>query len=252
MQRTTEWLNDDLDYAYHERQFDEPYQSTLAFCAWLEQIGAMKPDAVSRVLDIGCGQGANLFYMQNHFPNATFTGIDLNPNLVARGNAIYERHGLSRARLLSGDLYKLDPEVCRDVDCLVSFQTLSWLPEFKRPLRSFAATRAKWICLSSLFFDGQATCTIEIQEYDENYQEKGKGFCNVYSLPVVEKFLLSLGYGGLQSIPFEITIDLPRPSHKGLGTYTRRTTDGARMQISGPLLMPWYFIAARRLSDTKT
>src|SRR5689334_2706946 len=128
MQRTTEWLNDDLDYAYHERQFDEPYQSTMAFCEWIEQIGAIKPDAMSRVLDIGCGQGANLFYMHGRFPNATFTGIDLNSKLVARGNAIFGQRSLSRARLLNGDLYDLDPDVCRDVDCLVSFQTLSWLP----------------------------------------------------------------------------------------------------------------------------
>ena len=249
MQRTTEWLTGNFEQAYHERQFDEPYQSTIAFCAWLEKIGMLQPKAATRILDIGCGQGANLCYMHDRLPNATLTGIDLNPKLVAGGNAIYKQRGITRAKLSSGDLYQLDPSAYGVVDCLVSFQTLSWLPEFKAPLRAFAATRAKWICLSSLFFNGQATCTIEVQEYDENYEEKGKGFCNVYSLPAVEKYLLSLGYGDFQSVPFEIPIDLPQPSHKGLGTYTRRTSDGARLQISGPLLMPWYFIAARRLAE---
>jgi hypothetical protein len=73
-----------------------------------------------------------------------------------------------------------------------------------------------------------------------------QSFYNVYSMPVVRKFLSAEGYSQFQQTPFEIDIDLPKPAHKGRGTFTEKLQNGHRVQISGPLLMPWYFIAAKR------
>jgi hypothetical protein len=106
--------------------------------------------------------------------------------------------------------------------------------------------KPKWIALTSLFYDGPLSCTIEVQDYDSNLQPCMKSFYNVYSLPLVKKILLELGYCNFQSTEFEINIDLPRPDRKGKGTYTERLQSGRRLQISGPLLMPWYFIAVKK------
>ena len=40
-------------------------------------------------------------------------------------------------------------------------------------------------------------------------------------------------------------VDLPKPEHGGMGTYTETTASGRRIQLSGPLLLPWKFIALR-------
>ena len=41
----------------------------------------------------------------------------------------------------------------------------------------------------------------------------------------------------------EIDIDIKKPKDKNLmGTYTVKTVENKRLQISGPLLMNWYFI----------
>ena len=68
--------------------------------------------------------------------------------------------------------------------------------------------------------------------YDEHY--------NVYSLPRFIKYCRDLGCSKVVTEPFEIDIDLPRPERSGgMGTYTQQLADGHRLQLSGPLHMPW-------------
>jgi len=67
---------------------------------------------------------------------------------------------------------------------------------------------------------------------------------NTYSLPLVRQYLLDRGYNKFMYSRFEMPIDLPRSTSGRMGTYTELTTDGRRLQISGPLLMNWYFIYA--------
>src|SRR6266545_7798201 len=51
--RTAEWLDKDkINRDYHERQFREPYRSTIAFCNWLEAEGLVSPESELRILDL--------------------------------------------------------------------------------------------------------------------------------------------------------------------------------------------------------
>jgi ubiquinone/menaquinone biosynthesis C-methylase UbiE len=241
-QRTTEWI-EKVDLLYHELEFEEPYRSTVAFCDWLEEIGYIRKDSQLRIIDLGSGQGGNIFYMGKRYPQSKFIGVDINPDLVMSGNKFFQDHGIENCRLESGDIYKLAKYVS-EFDGIVTFQTLSWLPEFKEPITAMSKLQAKWIALTSLFYDGPISCTIEVQDYDATLQVCKESFYNVYSLPVIQKFLSERGYSNFQSTPFEIDIDLPKPIHKGRGTYTEKLQNGHRLSISGPLLMPWYFITA--------
>jgi hypothetical protein len=54
------------------------------------------------------------------------------------------------------------------------------------------------------------------------------------------------GYTVFKYCPFEMDIDLPKPEHTLMGTYTKTLPNGKRLQISGPLLMNWYFIYAAK------
>ena len=244
-QRTTEWL-EKVNTEYHERQFKEPYRSTVAFCDWLEEIGYIQKDGELRIMDLCAGQGANIYYMAKRYPKSTFVGVDINPDIVMNGNKFFQSNRIGNCYLEVGDIYKLDRKYVSEFYGIVSFQTLSWLPEFKEPIGAMVNLQARWIALTSLFYDGQISCTIEVREYDTTLDPHRDSFYNVYSLPVIGKFLSEKGYRNLQFAPFEIDIDLPKPNKKVMSTYTEKLENGHRLQISGPLLMPWYFIAARK------
>ncbi len=50
---------------------------------------------------------------------------------------------------------------------------------------------------------------------------------------------------GVQTCALPIfDIDIKKPEKAGLGTYTERLENGKRIQISGGLMLPWYFIVA--------
>lgn len=233
-QRTTEWV-EKVDKQYHERQFQEPYRSTIIFCNWLEEIGYINPDSQLTLLDLACGEGANLYYMGKRYPKSKFIGVDINSELVTTGNKYFVENGIANCHLESGDIYNLSDKFISSVDGILSFQTLSWLPEFKSPIKAMSKLQAKWIALTSLFYDGPLSCNIEVQDYDDQCNSVKECFYNVYSLPVVRNYLENVGYSNFLSKPFQIDIDLAKPNHKGRGTYTETISDGSRLQISGPL-----------------
>jgi len=244
-QRTTEWIAD-VNKEYHERQFDQPYRSTVAFCDWLQKLGCLNETDELRILDLCAGQGANVAYMGTRFPDSSFIGVDFNADIVERGNVALRRRGMDNCQLECGDLYDLKREHVAAFDGIVSYQTLSWLPECEEPIRVMASLDAPWIALTSLFFDGPVSCTTQIREYDENLKTARESFYNVYSLPVVQALFRANGYTQVQWNRFEIDVDLPKPNHCKMGTYTETLEDGRRLQVSGPLLMPWFFLLARK------
>lgn len=244
-QRTSEWIEAvDQGYLdYYVRQFQTPYHSTIAFAEWLRTLGVPATNAV--VADIGCGAGAALNYLAGEFPKAIFRGIDISESLINIGRKLV---GRANASLLEGDLYNLGPMHKNSYDGVISLQTLSWLPNFQEPLRAICALNPSWIALSSLFYDGPVSCSIEVQDYTQPLkgQSYKQAFYNIYSLPLVEKALEDLGYSNFSSHRFELDVDLTRPANRGMGTYTETLVSGARLQISGPLLMSWYFVFSQK------
>ncbi|MEJ0034118.1 MAG: class I SAM-dependent methyltransferase [Bacteroidota bacterium] len=247
MQRTDEWIKN-FNEDYFNRQFQEPYRSTVAFCDWLDKIGVLRPDSPANILDIATGKGANIYYMSQRYKNMKFMGVDINESFVDEGNAIMKAKNVAdRCVLETGDIYNFDKKHYNAYDGIVCYQTLSWLPDYKEPLKAMSALGAGWIALTSLFFDGDVNCRIELDEYNKGIDNAPKNtFYNVYSLPLIQKFFTANGYSEFMYMPFEIDIDIPKPDHKIMGTYTEKLQNGHRIQVSGPLLMNWYFVIALR------
>lgn len=240
-QRTSEWI-EAIDFGYidyHERQFKTPYRSTVAFAKWLKSLGLPKPETT--VADVGCGMGAALNYLAGEFPKTTFRGIEISERLVTLGKKLVDK---TNASLCIGDLYELDSTQKHTYDGIISLQTLSWLPNFQEPLKAMCALHPNWIGLSSLFYDGPVNCNIEVQDYTQPLENQSykREFYNIYSLPLVEDYLNGLGYCDFSFQKFDLDVDLKPPANNGMGTYTETLASGARLQISGPLLMSWYFV----------
>jgi SAM-dependent methyltransferase len=60
------------------------------------------------ILDAGCGSGVFSFELAKQHPEAQVTGVELEPDLVARANEIARRSGLKNVRFEQGDVTKLD------------------------------------------------------------------------------------------------------------------------------------------------
>jgi ubiquinone/menaquinone biosynthesis C-methylase UbiE len=247
-QRLDEWtkMKDD-DYA--DRQFNTTYRSTVKFCDWLEQLGVLKQNSKSNILDIGTGKGANLYYMQQRFSKCQYNGIDINKEYIKDGNAFFKSEKIRNCKLEYGDLYDLDSEKYVDkFEGIISIQTLSWLPEYEKALTELIKLNPDWISLTSLFYEGLIDAKIEIHSYI-NPQEKNSFRTisyNTYSLPRIENFFSENGYKIFKYCPFDIDIDLPKPDDSYMQTYTQKLIDGKRLQLSGPILMNWYFIFAAK------
>jgi hypothetical protein len=229
---------------YHEKQFQQPYRSTVLFCDWLVSLNLLNKDIRSEIGDICAGKGANIFYMAKRFVNSNFTGIEINPEFVKQGNAYFAAQRQKRCRLLEDDLYRLNEMHIGRYEGIVSYQSLKCLPDYKTPIEKMIALNPKWIAITSLFFEGNYNARISVQHISQP-QDDGY-FYNVYSIPAIKKLFEMHGYSNFLYIPFEIDIDIPKPDTTDMKTYTERLLNGKRIQISGPLLMNWYFIAAKK------
>src|ERR1035438_1147600 len=84
-----------------------PYaQSHPGRLATLATLFGMQPAPVDRcrVLELGCGDGANLLPMAFQFPDSTFVGFDLAEKPIAMGREPIAALGLKNMRLEAADI----------------------------------------------------------------------------------------------------------------------------------------------------
>ena len=99
--------------------------------------------------------------------------------------------------------------------------------------------------VSSLFTDFDVE--VRTEAFDLTTPDLPPFYMHVFSLSRIRRLCAAQGYEEFVSQDFDMDIDLPPPESNGLGTYTR-TLDGRRLQFSGPVFLPWKFIAVRRRS----
>ena len=244
-QRQDEWKNlNPAAYAYHLQQWDDQKRSTHQFADFVADLGSNSHE----IVDLGCGAGAATFCLAQRCPAANFVGVDYSEDLIGLANKLAEGKQTPNLSFTTGDWFNLNFR--GDVDGVVSLQTLSWLPEFERPLQEiYEKLNPKWLAVTSLFYEGDISCTIEVNEHSR----ERKSFYNVYSIPAVMRHAREFGFQVTRKLKFVIDIDLAKPKNIDLmGTHTVLAKSGAgamdeRLQISGPLLMNWYFLLIERV-----
>lgn len=75
-----------------------------------------------KILDGGCGQGVFSMELAKLHPEAQVVGIDMDPGLVSRANAIAKRAGITNCRFEVGDVTKLEYDA--EFDLVVSVDNL--------------------------------------------------------------------------------------------------------------------------------
>jgi len=237
MQTKADCMTDKSYWEYHRRQYDRMYQSTASV------IDFLKPWLSSRrliVLDVGCGGGANVYWLKQVFPQCRFVGIDV------------DRKAIELANKLKGDENDLEFEVRnfletdryfgpKSFDYVLGIQLVSFV-EFELPvfLKKALSLAREGVFISSLFSEGR----IEQHTIAYDFEQSWEGLYKVYSIERLKETLARIAGDEVSIVleKFEIDIDLPKPTKPRFGTYTIRTEDGYRLQASGFMLMPWYNI----------
>ena len=101
-----------------------------------------------RVLELGCGDGANLLPMAYGLPGSRFVGIDLAASAIARGQERVRALGLRNIEFACADLCDLGPEL-GEFDYIVAHGVYSWVPDVVRD-------RLLALCGAALAQDGVA------------------------------------------------------------------------------------------------
>jgi SAM-dependent methyltransferase len=93
----------------------------------------MQPATIEdcRVLELGCGDGANLIPMAYELPNARFVGIDLAEQPITRGRQAVAELGLGNIDLRVMDVMDVTKEI-GEFDYIIAHGLFSWVPEVVR------------------------------------------------------------------------------------------------------------------------
>jgi len=248
-----------MDYFF--RQLENPYQSTISFFDFLDERHLINER--SKLVDACCGSGCNTFYAAKRFRPNRIVGFDYQEEFlsIARDykSKFYDGQQESETEITfcKGDIYNVSPLLSDShqiaaVDGVIFLQTLSWLTDWQKALTELNHLNPDWVALSSLFYDGLIEAEITIRRYSRNdgviaTTPHDVSPYNVYSIALVEKFLGEIGFRKFHWQDFHIKCPLEKPHDKDkMGTYTIEETTGRLMQVSGPILMPWYFLIAER------
>jgi SAM-dependent methyltransferase len=107
------------------------YAYTVTHPARLEVVGTLfglapAPAAGCRVLELGCGDGANLLSMAQTLPQSSFVGVDASAAAIERGRELAEAAALTNVELRVVRLEAL-PDDLGDFDYIVSHGVYSWI-----------------------------------------------------------------------------------------------------------------------------
>jgi len=83
---------------------------------------------IRRVLEIGCGCGANLYNLAKKFPSAEILGIDVNPVAVKRGNELLKKEGIFNVQLTVGKAQELKQFADKSFDVVFTDAVLIYIP----------------------------------------------------------------------------------------------------------------------------
>jgi SAM-dependent methyltransferase len=111
---------------YETKASEQAHPQHLAVWGHLRGLPVRLPSE-ARILEIGCGDGENLFAMAAYLPRATFVGFDLSAKAIARGRQRAALYGLDHVQLEQRDLV----EGLGDgppFDYVLAHGVFSWVP----------------------------------------------------------------------------------------------------------------------------
>jgi len=111
---------------YPAHPFIETHPDHLATLGSLFGMNPARLDAC-RVLELGCGEGANLVPVAFQWPESEFVGIDLSAASIRHGNDFIARMGMRNVALRCHDIMDIDSAFGK-FDYIIAHGVYSWVP----------------------------------------------------------------------------------------------------------------------------
>ena len=124
-------MNDALRATYDELPYEShafPQTHPDRLCV-IARLFGMRPHALEgcRVLELGCGNGANLIPMAAAMPDSTFRGIDLSPRQIEMGKQRIADLKLTNIELTAADMNEIKHDL-PVFDFIIAHGVFSWVP----------------------------------------------------------------------------------------------------------------------------
>lgn len=114
--------------AYPDLPFAQSQPDRLAGLATLHGLRPAEPDT-ARVLDLGCGAGANALAIAAAWPEVTVVGADLATTAIDKARTAAEAMGIHNARFEVADLCDLTEGGLGTFDYVIAHGIYAWVPE---------------------------------------------------------------------------------------------------------------------------
>ena len=172
--------------------------------------------ATCSILELGCGDGANLIPMAYHMPGAKLVGVDLAEKPIAYGQERIFRLGLSNIELLQADVSKLGSSLGK-FDYIIAHGLYSWVPTHIRPailnlIQSSLTERG----VAYVSFNALPGCRLRHLVRDLIHFRFGEKTADPTILPEVRAFLAT--FAGLSIDENDHTVDRDLPKDRYLQT----------------------------------
>src|SRR5436190_4520417 len=104
--------------------------------------GMQTPDIERcRVLELGCGDGANLIPIAHTLPGCHAVGVDLAASAIDRASAMSQALGLTNVSFRQADLLALPEDLGGPFDYIIAHGVYSWIPPSVRDALMAACSR---------------------------------------------------------------------------------------------------------------
>jgi 2-polyprenyl-3-methyl-5-hydroxy-6-metoxy-1,4-benzoquinol methylase len=141
------------------------------------------------LLDAGCGSGYYYWSFLRRNLKIEYYGIDYSPTLIEIGRQNITGSGLDPQRLRVAAI----EDLTKTYDIVLCFNTLSWCPDFRRPLERLCQAARHYILIRTNL--GFKTITRwEIDGHLDQGFNHLKAYWNQYSESLVTEFMSELGF----------------------------------------------------------
>jgi SAM-dependent methyltransferase len=200
-------------------------------------------------LDLACGNGENLFFLKKKYNNKKYClGLDFNKKLI---KLCSKYNHFKNLEFKYGNILKLNKNLIDKFKLITSFQTLSWLNNYEKASLEMIKLNSDFIFISSLFWEGLIDFNIKLNILKNKNWPKQKlysKYYNIYSLNNFLSFYKKNNYKTILCKRFLIKKTLKNNFNYNMGTYTIKNKK-KNIQISGPLIMNWYFIIFKKINE---
>ena len=123
-----------IDYSsYSVKQYEKIYQSTIQFEDFISKYVDLKN---KKIIDLGCGGGANTIFLSKKYPESLFLGLDYQSTLIKYANKKKTKDNVKNCKFKIFDWKNVGG--IKNFDGIVSFQALSFL-DLSYEFASFAS-----------------------------------------------------------------------------------------------------------------